>query len=285
MAGLGKSRGSKSSSSSKKNTPGKGLKGKYDSLKTTRAGRGRKSPSTITESVDNLVGGKFTGGRKAAEGRGRAFNGRSGTIAERLKRREEIRKEVSASGKSGVKSVNRTEGRRLAQERGRETTREEVDRGRAFNGRSGTVGKKLAQEREKLKAAPKGGIGSPDRSAGRRLSQKRGSQTTREEVDRSKSFNGRSGTVGKKLAQEREKQKAAPKGGIGSPNRSAGRRLAEERGGKRSRPAGGGIKPGRGQGPKRGHGPKRNIGQSGGNVGPGGAGPNPIGDFGTVYFM
>lgn len=314
MAGLGKRRGSQSASTSKKNTPSKGPKGKYDSLKTTRAGQGKKSPSTITESVDNLVGGKFTGGRKAAEGRGRAVNGRAGTIAERIKRREELRKEVSASGKSGVKSVNRTEGRRLAQERGRETPREEVDRSRSFNGRSGTVGKKLAQEREKLKAAPKGGIGSPDRSAGRRLAQERGRETTREQADRSRAFNGRSGTVGKKLAQEREKQKAAPKGGIGSPDRSAGRRLAEQRGPKRAsggyreapkksglKPyagkrtpgnigqSGGNVGPG-GSGPNRipgnrGQGPKRNIGQSGGNVGPGGTGPSRIGDFGTVYFM
>ena len=281
MAGLGKRRGSQSASTSKKNAPSKGPKGKYDSLKTTRAGQGKKSPSTITESVDNLVGGKFTSGRKGSEGRGKAFNGRSGTLAERLKRREDARE----AGKSGVRAADRSAGRRLAQERGREAPREEVDRSRAFNGRSDTVRKKLIEERQKAKEAGKSGVRAADRSAGRRLAQERGRETTREEVNRGRAFNGRSGTVGKKLAQEREKQKAAPKGGIGSPDRSAGRRLAEQRGPKRASggyreaPKKSGLKP------YAGRRTPGNIGQTGGNVGPGGAGPNRTGMGPDMFFL
>lgn len=277
MAGRANGRGSKSSSTSKsvrdrikdaremglsgikskkKDTATSGAKGKYGGAKPRRAGQGGKT--TLTESVDNLVGGAFTKNRRGPRRISREE--RAALIAKReedkanakdkaLERRssrasrpgvlDKVREAQEAYRKSGKAGVKPTGGRRRRPEEEGDGT------GRRTRPSDGGL-------RGRGPKRPGGGI-----------------------VDTTPANGGRD--IGQNGSGNRTPGSRGPKAGIG-------------RGGKsgvgRGPKAGGNQIGNRGrQGPKRGQGPKRSPGQTGGNVGPGGAGPNRTGDFGTVFFM
>lgn len=307
MAGLGKSRGSKSTSgsksvgeriksarekglgsskSTKKDTATSGTERNYGGAKPRRVGQG--GTTTITESVDNLVGGAFTKNRRgprriSREERAALIAKREEQKAKAVERRssrasrpgvlDKVREAQEAyrkSGKAGVKPVGRR--RPTREEEGDNTGRRTrptdagikgrgpkrpgrgvTDTTPADRGRGPRPGGNQIDNRGP-KRAPRG----PGQTGGNVGPGGRGPSRT----------DGGTPTAGGR----------GPKAGIGRGGKSGVGR-GPKAGGNQIGNRGGGAKPGRGQGPKR------NIGQSGGNVGPGGTGPSRIGDFGTVYFM
>ena len=274
MAGLGKSRGSKSTSgsksvgeriksarekglgsskSNKKDTAASGTKRNYGGAKPRRVGQG--GTTTITESVDNLIGGAFT--KKSQSRRG----------VRRLSREE--RAELIAKRAEGKAKL----GERGSSRASRPGVLDKVREAQEAYRKAGKAGVKPTGGRRRRPEEEGDGTGRRTRPSDGGLRGRGPKRAGGGVVDTTPADRGRGPRPGGNVGSEGR----GPKAGIG-------------RGGKsgvgRGPKAGGNQIGNRGrQGPKRGQGPKRNIGQSGGNVGPGGAGPNPIGDFGTVYFM
>lgn len=289
MAGLGNRRGSKTSSGSgsardrisaareKMNGSSRGSsKGISGGAKSRpKIGGGSKGSYILTESADNLIGGKFTkksGPRRSTreellEARKKRQEQKSGAGPRRVTREEllEKRKGVERQKdktKIGAKRVTPEEIKALREKRLEQAKSKTGQRMRPGEGREDAKSKRPVRIGIGGKGGPKAGGNQIDKVRG----PKKGGVIGGSGRDLTKARPG-----GNQIDKVRGPKSVGPKRAVPPEDRAriGGNQINNR-----------GPKAGVGQGGKRGgQGPKRSPGQTGGNVGPGGKGPNRFGDF------